>query len=299
VLQAAHRLIDECDQASAANKILEISDHTAKDLLDRNERPRTIRGQGSRQGCRDWTCKWPKCGKHITRRPNAVSHLTSHVEYKPFRCEEWSVPVILSFAPTHPLFSNSRFRYRHDYKRHSRQQHASAVAIPLLLVSLGKLALTPWSSSHVVLAGTTRRLVNGVFQSLLTVPTRTNLNASMSLSKVRPFWIYPIFQAFFIRYGYMNSLFKDEDRYSFLVCKPFVPQPVNTPPDIGNWILSANSVIFTLYCSVICCYDASMPHINSRPVLHATCMQRPLISTSLWNTLEPSLFAQSITNSYS
>lgn len=134
----------------------------------------------------------------------------------------------VSFAPTHSsLFSDSRFRYKHDRERHNKQQHVGVVASHS--VSPGQLVPRLSSRSHVVPVGAARRLVNALFPNLLTIHTSINANVSINFRRVRPICI------------------------SF---KPFVAQrlPVSTQPQtthIGGRTLSIDSVASTLYRSVI------------------------------------------------
>jgi hypothetical protein len=58
-------------------------------LLQPISRPAASKGPGSRHGLEAYQCLWSACGRRINKKANAISHLLSHVQYKPFLCSQW------------------------------------------------------------------------------------------------------------------------------------------------------------------------------------------------------------------
>lgn len=99
-------LLVSCTRAEQELRTWEPGAEMTDRLLQPISRPTASTGLGSRRGLEAYQCLWSACGRRISKRTNAISHLLSHVQYKPFLCNQ---------CPHYP-----RFRYKHDYTRHCR-----------------------------------------------------------------------------------------------------------------------------------------------------------------------------------
>jgi hypothetical protein len=90
-LEYAIELLEFCTKAEQEQATRELPSQLADRFLEPVTRPLTAKGIGSRRGLESYRCLWPKCLSKATRKANAVSHLLSHVQYKPYVCNEWQV----------------------------------------------------------------------------------------------------------------------------------------------------------------------------------------------------------------
>jgi hypothetical protein len=88
-LEHAIELLEFCIKAEQEQATRELPSRLTDRFLEPVTRPLTAKGIGSRRGLESYRCLWPKCLSKATRKANAVSHLLSHVQYKPYVCNEW------------------------------------------------------------------------------------------------------------------------------------------------------------------------------------------------------------------
>lgn len=88
-LEYAVELLEFCIKAEQEQATRELPSRLTDRFLEPVTRPLTAKGIGSRRGLESYRCLWPKCLSKATRKANAVSHLLSHVQYKPYVCNEW------------------------------------------------------------------------------------------------------------------------------------------------------------------------------------------------------------------
>lgn len=87
--EPAVELLEYCNKAEQENTTLELPSSLTDKFLAPVTRPLTAKGIGSRRGLESYRCLWPNCSSKASRKANAVSHLLSHVQYKPFVCNDW------------------------------------------------------------------------------------------------------------------------------------------------------------------------------------------------------------------
>lgn len=58
-------------------------------FLETSFLPLAPHGKGSRRGAAGYLCRWPGCGKEITRHDHALAHVAAHAGSKPRTCMKW------------------------------------------------------------------------------------------------------------------------------------------------------------------------------------------------------------------
>jgi hypothetical protein len=86
---AIQDLMRFCTHAQQVPRTQQVEEHITDKLIYPIARLPASKGSGSRNGHEAYQCLWPRCHKITLRKGNAVSHLLSHVQYKPFVCQEW------------------------------------------------------------------------------------------------------------------------------------------------------------------------------------------------------------------
>jgi len=89
IRESTASLIESCKLAEKEFKTWEPGPELTDKLLQPISRPAASKGPGSRRGLEAYQCLWLSCGRRISKKANAISHLLSHLPYKPFLCDQW------------------------------------------------------------------------------------------------------------------------------------------------------------------------------------------------------------------
>ena len=89
ICSSALKLLEFCKRAEMEFQTWEPGTELTSRLLQPISRPAASKGPGSRRGLEAYQCLWSACGRRINKKANAISHLLSHLQYKPFLCNQW------------------------------------------------------------------------------------------------------------------------------------------------------------------------------------------------------------------
>ena len=89
ICSSAFKLLEFCKRAEMEFQTWEPGTELTSRLLQPISRPAASKGPGSRRGLEAYQCLWSACGRRISKKANAISHLLSHLQYKPFLCNQW------------------------------------------------------------------------------------------------------------------------------------------------------------------------------------------------------------------
>jgi hypothetical protein len=89
ICSSAFKLLEFCKRAEMEFQTWEPGTELTSRLLQPISRPTASKGPGSRRGLEAYQCLWAACGRRINKKANAISHLLSHLQYKPFLCNQW------------------------------------------------------------------------------------------------------------------------------------------------------------------------------------------------------------------